>query len=334
MKKILLATSALVATAGVAAAELNVTGSARFGVAYVEDATKEDANGNDVSINETRIEQRMRVNFTGIAETDAGVKFEARIRLEANEDGDNSISGKGPGAAGFAVSTGGFRLDVGNVSDVIDSTDTVNYFGNGVGFTAFLEYNNAFYDNDLPIGGFGAGGADQTTIKAKYEIGDLTLAASFSKNEKFSAGEATEDDPATPEDESASVVGSTADNTEWQIGAGYSFGDYNAGFAYGDDDGVGDFWVVTVDGSVNDIAFGAIVGDADVFEDVAYGVYATYAVSSATNVTFLYSDGGNEDDAAYGLGFDHSLGGGVTLAGGVGSDNDTTKADLGVKFKF
>ena len=92
MKKILLASSALIATAGVAAAELNVTGSARFGLAYVEDATQNWTLG--VSINETRIEQRMRVNFTGIAETDAGVKFEARIRLEANEDANSRSPAK------------------------------------------------------------------------------------------------------------------------------------------------------------------------------------------------------------------------------------------------
>ena len=302
MKKILLASSALIATAGVAAAELNVTGSARFGLAYVEDAANTGAE-------ETRIEQRMRVNFTGIAETDSGVKFEARIRLEANEDANSAIAGKGPGAAGFAVSTGGFRLDVGNVSDVIDSGDVINYYGSGVGFTSFLEYNNAFYDNGLPIGGFGAGDADETTIKAKYSAGDFTVAASYSEEK-------------------------VTDDTEWQIGAGYSFGDYNAGFAYGDDDGVGDFWAVTLDGSIGDAGFGVIVGDADVFEDVAYGLFVTYSVSAATGLNFVYSDGGNETDAAYGIGFNHSLGGGVTLAGGVGSDNDTTKADLGVKFSF
>ena len=81
MKKILIATTALVGTASIAAAELNVTGSARVGVVYAEGNT--NANGEEA---ETRIEQRMRVNFTGIAETDAGVKLEARFRLEANED--------------------------------------------------------------------------------------------------------------------------------------------------------------------------------------------------------------------------------------------------------
>ena len=135
---------------------------------------------------ETRIEQRMRVNFTGIAESDAGVKFEARFRLESNEDEDNSISGRGPGAAGFAISSGGFRLDVGNVSDVLDSGDVVNFFGDGVGLTSFLEYNAAFDGFDA-VGGFSAGNPDKTTIKLRYTAGDLTVSASYSNDQNATA---------------------------------------------------------------------------------------------------------------------------------------------------
>jgi outer membrane protein OmpU len=333
MKKILLASSALIATAGVAAAELSIKGSARFGLAYNEGASMKDYKKDSLEINELRIEQRMRVNFTGIAETDSGVKFEARIRLEANESADNSISGKGPGAVGFAVSTGGFRLDVGNVSDVVDSGDAVNYYGYGVGFTGGIEYAAPFYSTDINVGGFGAGGADATTIKAKYSAGDFTIAASYSKNEKFSAGSAaTETEPEVP--------GGQNDSTEIQVGVGYSFGDYTVGLAYVDDEALetgtvdGDYVIATLGGTVGDFGFSVIVGDGDSFTDTAYGVSAKYNISSATNLTFVAADGGNADDATYGIGFSHSLGGGVTLAGGVGSDRGNTEADLGVKFKF
>ena len=304
MKKILLASSALIATAGVAAAELSIKGSARLGLAYNEAATEE-----------LRIEQRMRVNFTGIAETDSGVKFEARIRLEANEDANSAISGKGPGAAGFAVSTGGFRLDVGNVSDVIDSGDAVNYYGYGVGFTGGIEYAAPFYSTDINVGGFGAGGADATTIKAKYSAGDFTIAASYTDDK-------------------------VADTAEVMVGVGYSFGDYTVGLAYADDEALetgtvdGDYVIATLGGTVGDFGFSVIVGDGDSFTDTAYGVSAKYNISSATNLTFVAADGGNADDATYGIGFSHSLGGGVTLAGGVGSDRGNTEADLGVKFSF
>ena len=298
MKKILFATTALIATTGMAAAEYTIGGSARFGLAYTEGAAEE-----------TRIEQRMRVNITGIAETDGGVKFEARFRLEANEAADSSISGRGPGAAGFAVSTGGFRLDVGNVSDVFDSGDVINYYGYGIGLTALIEHNTAFYSTPISVGGFGAGDQDATTIKAKYSVGDFTVSASYSDDK-------------------------VADNTETQFGVGYSFGDWNVGAAYGNDDVVDDYWAITADASFGDLGVSAIVGDGDSFDDAAYGFGVNYAVNSATNVTFVFSDGGNADDSSYGLGFSYGLGGGVTLAGGVASDRGTDKADLGVKFSF
>ncbi len=327
MKKILIATTALVGTAGIAAAELNISGSARVGLAYVEDQV--DANGNE---SELRIEQRMRVNFTGIAETDSGVKLEARFRLESNEDVDNSIAGRGPGAAGFAVSSGGFRLDVGNVSDVIDSGDVVNYYGYGVGFTAFLEHNATV--SGIPAGGFGAGDQEATTIKLKYEMGDFTVSASYSNNEDATAA-ALGIVAGAP----AVVPASTNDIEEYQIGVGYNFGDYSAGLAYGSEDNAGtdnDFWVATFGGTVGAVDFSIIIADSDSQDDVSYGASLDYDVSAATSIRFVVADGGNDaNDTAVGIGFRHSLGGGVTLAGGVGQNaGGNTVADLGVSFSF
>ena len=226
MKKILIATTALVGTAGIAAAELNITGSARVGLVYDEGNEFGSLDGNTGFIDdELRIEQRLRVNFTGIAETDSGVKLEARFRLESNEDEDNSISGTGPGAAGFAVSSGGFRLDVGNVSDVIDSGDVVNYYGFGVGFTSFLEHNGTV--SGIPAGGFGSGNPSATTIKLRYDMGDFTVSASYSNDEDVTA--------IGPESAVGARDGAVTRNDieEFQIGVGYNFGDYAVGVAYG-----------------------------------------------------------------------------------------------------
>ena len=59
-----------------------------------------------------------------------------------------------------------------------------------------------------------------------------------------------------------------------------------------------------------------------------------YEISSATSIQALIADGANDADATYGIGFKHSLGGGVTLKGGVASDNGNTLADLGVALSF
>ncbi|MEP0504701.1 MAG: porin [Paracoccaceae bacterium] len=342
MKKILIATTALVGTAGIAAAELNIAGSARVGLVYDEgNEFRKDFDGVDTGAgnpedsgvvdDELRIEQRMRVTFTGIAETDSGVKLEARFRLESNEDSDNSISGTGPGAAGFAISSGGFRLDVGNVSDVIDSGDVVNYYGYGVGFTSFLEHNGTV--SGIPAGGFGSGNPDATTIKLRYEMGDFTVSASYSNNEDVTAIAL---ESAT---DALDGVVTRDDVEEFQIGVGYNFGDYSVGVAYGSEDNAGvdnDFWVATFGGSVGAFDFSIIVADSDSQDDVSYGGSLDYDLSAATSIRFVVADGGNDaNDTVVGIGARHSLGGGVTLAGGVGQNSSgNTVADLGVTFSF
>ena len=315
MKKILFASTALVATAGVAAAELTIGGSARFGLAY-----------NEAETNETRIEQRMRVNITGIAETDAGVKLEARFRLEANEDDhENSISGRGPGAAGFAVSFGGLRVDVGNVSNVLDSGDQVDYYGYGIGFTYFLETDSNF---NGPATGFGAGSADATTIKARYTVGDFSASLSYKETRAQAAVAAV-----------AGNAGSAAvaADEEYQLGLGYTLANgMSIGAVYSDTDTAGDYWVIGLNGTAGAIGYTVMVGDGDNQQDTSISASMNYEVSSATSIRALVADGGvTGADTAYGIGFRHGLGGGVTLAGGVGSDSSSnTKADLGVSFSF
>ena len=315
MKKVLIASSALLLSTGAAfAQQASIDGSARFGLAYDE--------GNE---DEFRIEQRLRINLRGSATTDAGVEFSARFRLESNEDTDNSIAGRGPGAAEFTVETGGFRLDVGNTSDVIDSGDVIDYYGFGVGLTSFIEQSSAFGDDgdvagfeglSLPIGGFSAGDNDKTTIKLRYTAGDFTVSASYSDDR-------------------------VGDLEETQIGVGYNFGNYSAGLAYGNEDGgVEDFWAATFGGDIGAVGFSVLIGDSDSFDDIAYGFSLSYDVSAATEIRFAVSDGGPDaadesDETAFGIGFRHSLGGGVSLRGGVGQGTDgDTLADLGVAFSF
>ncbi len=317
MKKILFASTALIATAGVASAELTIGGSARFGLAYDE-----------AQADETRIEQRMRVNITGIAETDAGVKLEARFRLEANEDSHaNDISGRGPGAAGFAVSFGGLRVDVGNVSNVLDSGDQVDYFGYGVGFTSFLEHNATF---NGPATGFGAGSADATTIKARYTVGDFSASLSYKETRAQAAVTTTDSNGDT-----TVVTAAVAADEEFQLGLGYTFGAMSVGAVYSDTDSSGDYWVLGLAGSTGALGYSIIIGDGDNQTDTSIGASINYEISSATSIRAMVSDGGNATDTAFGVGFRHGLGGGVTLAGGVGSDaSSNTKADLGVSFSF
>lgn len=310
MKKILIATTALVATSSIAAAELAMSGSARFGLTY-----EENRNDDGTPLEETSLEQRIRINFTGIAETDSGVKFEARIRLESNEvleDGDDSGSaGRGPGGVGFAVSTGGLRVDVGSVSDVLDSGDHFSWAGTGIGFTGFLE-QNANAQGFVANGFAGAGDEDANTVKALYTAGDFAVSASYTQE---------------------SADGENDDN--YQIGASYNLGAHKIGATYGSADD-NDQWVLGAGGSFGDFGYNAIVGDSDGQDDILFGASGTYAISAATTLIAVVSTGGDSDnDTSYGVGVSHSLGGGVTLGAGVGSNAaGNTAADLGVSFSF
>mmetsp|Transcript_116 Transcript_116/g.339 ORF Transcript_116/g.339 Transcript_116/m.339 type:complete len:301 (-) Transcript_116:1360-2262(-) len=300
MKKVLFATTALVATAGMAAADVSFGGFGRFGLFYDEGAA-----------DETRIEQRFRLTITGTAESDNGVEFEGRIRFQTDDNAAGASTLANRSAAGFAVSSGGFRLDVGHVSDVIDSGDVVDYYGYGVGLTSFAEQSSGF---GLPVGGFGTSADDTTiapTVKLRYTAGDFTVAASYTDD--ATGGE------------------------EYQVGVGYNFGNYSAGIAIGNEDSTDfDFVVASFGGEIGALAFSILVADYDGNADTAYGLSVKYDIGAATDIRFVYSDNGTPGaDETIAIGFRHSLGGGVSLRGGIGQNNaGNTVADLGVQFGF
>lgn len=312
MKKVLLASTMLVATGGMAAADITFDGFGRFGLFYQE---------TDVAgASDTRIEQRFRLNIVGSATTDGGVEFGARIRLQSDEDGNAGTANFGDsnggeiGAPEFNVTAGGFRLDVGNTSDVIDSGDVVNYYGYGVGLTSFIEQSSGF---GLPASGFGNGDPATPTIKARYSAGDFTVAASYTDNAQDGTTE------------------------EWQVGAGYNFGNYSAGIAFGNEDNGttvdNDFWALSFSGTVGSVGFSILVADEDdANSDTKVGASISVPVGASTEIIAAVADNGvSGDDTAYGVGFRHSLGGGVSLRGGIGENNGgDTVADLGVIFNF
>ncbi|GGX40911.1 porin [Tateyamaria omphalii] len=329
MKKVLFATTALIATTGMAAAEISFGGFGRFGLIY-----------NDGADDETSIEQRFRLNITGTATADNGLEFGARARIETNDGADSDVR-----AAEFNVESGGFRLDVGNTSDVIDSGDVLDYYGYGVGLTALVETSTNFA---LPASGISGDGDVPATIKLRYTAGDFTVAASVTDDR-----DVTSITVASTAGTATANTATTVSREEWQIGFGYNFGNYNVGVAFGNEDVTtttlvngaaaatstnvdNDFWALGFGGEIGAFAFTLLVADTDANPDTAYGVSAKYDVGAATEIRFAYSDTGaaGDDTDAYGIGFRHSLGGGVSLQGGVGEVAGNTVADLGVRFDF
>ncbi|MEM8655396.1 MAG: porin [Pseudomonadota bacterium] len=362
MKKVLFATTALIATTGMAAAEISFGGFGRFGLLYDE--------GNDDG-DDTRIEQRFRLTATGTTTSDNGLEFEGRIRFQTDDQANGASNVANNSAAGFAVSTGGFRLDVGHVSDVLDSGDVVDYYGFGVGLTSSIEQSTSF---GLPASGFGTGDSDVApTVKLRYTVGDFTVSASVTDDSDLSSTSSSVASAAV--DNSANdladiaigdstTVTTNTDREEYQIGFGYNFGNYSAGIVYGNEDGTtlttqtiatggsaagtttneadidNDFWAISFGGEIGAFAFSILIADEDDADDTKYGFSVKYDVGAATEIRFAFADNGVDGaDESYGIGFRHSLGGGVSLQGGVGevvdADGDgQTFADLGVVFNF
>jgi outer membrane protein OmpU len=408
MKKLLIATTALVGTASVAAADITFSGYGRFGIQYDENRQTGggidfDADGNlqyrltddagiiiiedeaDPSVieaallptdtvevqtiptsdaEETRLEERFRLNIDASTETDGGVRFAVRIRAQSDDTTDGRAGDLSWNAPRFQVSAGGFRVRVGNISGVTDAAEVVDFFGYEPGLTGKTGHYATF--GGQVLGGYDAydsnsGDNGNTGINIKYEAGPFAVMASwspdFDKNDPNSntSFEDRYDDRMTWE------VGASYTFSGWTLGGVYGHGDYNLdgvtivgvdttpadGFddTYSFDDEY-NWWAITASGSVGPADIALFVGNTDLDSDleaalgyddkVAYGVSGSYPVGAATNIVGSIAGGGDKSlKTAYGIGFDHSLGGGVTLKGMGGQDAfGNTIADLGVIFNF
>ena len=141
MKQILLASTALVAFAGAAAAEVAISGSGRMGMVYDKSILNDNiviVNGDAKRTSDAgfRFDSRVRVAFTLTQETDAGVTFGGSVRADNASAGNN---GKG----GSVFMSGAFgKISMGDVDGAAESA-----VGNlsGVGYTGLGDFNEAFY---------------------------------------------------------------------------------------------------------------------------------------------------------------------------------------------
>ncbi|MBO9434731.1 porin [Ruegeria sp. R13_0] len=370
MKKVLLATTALVATAGVAAAEVSFSGFGRFGLQYIEDnATTEIVSDTNTTSGDTErtvvttdeddafLDSRFRLNIDANAETDGGVGFSGRVRLQADDNADGSAGTAGLNGAVFTTTYGGLRVDVGNIAGVIDNLQ--DYYGFEPGLTLFTgQYVGANFAFDA----YTSTGAGENGVYAGYTFGDFNVAVSYSGDDAGDDYEIIADD----------FVWETGDSEQWGISAAYAGSNWGVavGYAQSDDleatiadydpatgviDDAGattvaadaDMVVLTGHVTFGDLTITGLVGDEssdgdpdNLVFDTFWGLSAGYNLGAATQILFSYGDGSAEfDTQAFGLGAIYDLGGGVSLRGGIGSnkvgDGDTTTvADLGVQFSF
>jgi outer membrane protein OmpU len=295
MKNLLIATTALVGTAGVAAADVNLSGFARFGVIYIDGAAP----------NETRIEHRFRLNIDATTESDNGLSFGARIRMQADDNNTGEFGGSttpflnGPR---YFVSGSGLTVAAGNINGAIASMP--NLFSGTIGLSGHTfanvvtNFNHDTYESTNP---------SRSGIEAIYSLGNLGVHVSHSD------------------------IGGIQRSA---IAGSYNFSGWTVALGYQDSDTAGDTeWVATVGGTVGGANVALALADND--GDMKGVLSGSFEVSPGlTMIGFIASDEGEATEEAYGVGLNYDLGGGASFRTGLQSAHDTTTFDAGVLFNF
>ena len=300
MKKVLFATTALMATASVASADISLGGSARFGMQY-----------NDAWATKTILESRVTINLDFSTETDGGLELGGRIRIRANEGAAGTLNG-----ANIYVKSGGFKLTVGNICGAIECMPGL-YAGttglNGQGWSNLVTNTRGagFWGWDAySSSGVGANGAE-----VEYTAGDFKAHLSYGNL-------------------NAAAFHRVA------LTLAYTFGDWTAALGLQEGDlplGVNDKTIVTINGKLGDFGVGIAYADNNGTGKVA--VNGSYTMGATTISGYIADEDTAGIDASYGLSVSYDLGG-ATLVGGVSSEasavpgvNDT-RASAGIRFSF
>lgn len=310
MKSLLATTAILVATAGIASAEVAVSGSARMGLV--------DTFG-DTGV---QFSSRVRINFTATGETDTGLSFGATVRADQSGQGNTAN-----GDSTVYVSGGFGKLSMG---DVDGAANAANGQVDGVGYTGLDDLNEITY---LSNGGTDFGGVrtlddpQDTSVLYEYTTGSLSFYLSATQRDPAVGAEALS--VATKYSAGAYAVSlgyenlDASDAYEWEqfvLGGSATFGGVTVKALYADGkNNQGDEWK-------------------------QHALSATYTADALSVTAFVADDAdiltndlapaGNAK--AYGLGASYDLGGGAKVSGGyVKNDTDDTSAvDLGLSFSF
>lgn len=349
MKKALIASTALVLTAGVAAADVTISGYGRTGLNYYDgpqaDRVTSDEFGNSWTqeANKTTIQSRLRLNIDASTSTDTGIDFGGRIRLQWDQGDEETTVAPGY----LYMSTSGLRMEVGNSNTAFDSAGLLyasevgifdRSFGNSRG--NFFAYNTDGYPSASNFDGDDLLN-DYLGIFASYSIDNLTLRGSivnpdqrYSPSFNFSKKEVGISVDYTWNDRlelSAAYVSNGAGldgNDQWFVGARYAVMD-NAriGLNYIDNGEPGEY--------VYDAGTNTYSWDQDDLDKTVV-LYGDYTMNEWNFEAYIANNGddANERDNAFGLGVNYDLGG-ARVSGGIQSDyNKDTLADFGVRFDF
>ncbi|RKS50857.1 outer membrane protein OmpU [Paracoccus pantotrophus] len=314
MKKALIASTALLLTAGVAAAEVSISGYGRTGVVYIEDRPG----------NETRVDSRLRMNIDASTSTDSGVDFGARFRLQWDQDATN---GQGESAATNAgklwISAQGLTVEVGNVDNAYDSSTLLFAPELGVfDFNAGARNGSYFAYESNPYADVNRQG-----VGVRYSFDALTLRASYIDPDQSGVNEVLE--------EEFSILAQYTWNDRLELEGAYTVN--GAGVDENDIFFVGARYAVMENAR---IGLNYVDASNDSAEDDGNTItlYGDYTLADGrTNLEAFIANNdhdANESDNAFGIGVNYDLGG-ARLGASIQRDYaEKVRADMGVRFEF
>ncbi len=298
MKKILIATTALVATAGVAAADVSLSGYARFGGVF-NDATDDVTSAS-----------RLRLQFDATTQTDGGLTLGARLRAQAEENG-----GQGNfNTARFFGSAGGVTIAIGNIIGVVEAAPNL-----------YLPTKSA---------GMGLEGNGFRSLAANT----VSNGGNFGWTAYQSAGAASAIDGVEVIYSMNGIglhVHST--DTSYGVAANYRFADYVVAAAYEEFDN-NDYVLFLSAGAKFGAFDGAISYAETEYANVKADKVSLRAGYNANDALYVYgfvADENNGVDETFGLGASYALGGGASVeAGWTHNEADVNVVSAGIFFSF
>lgn len=302
MKKVLFATTALMLTGGMAMAEVTIGGNARFGLLYQETDRDTDT--------ETTISYRLRFNIDASKETDSGVTFGGRIRMQYNSG------------------------DIDAIDQVVTDPATGAIVRDSGGNLVFAQ------------GGTGGARLNAAKIYASYEgmtveVGNVDTAydsAALLYASEIGYLDRSFGDPVGAYYSYSSSPYGIAEQDRVGIAFTYSIENFNGRISWVTPNQFGDTLDTSCDGTItagicDDPTFGTLIEDdrADEFSISADYTFDAFTISGA----YYQNGAGIEDNEGYFLGGEYAFGdvGAVGLLwignGDLAPNDDTVDADLG-----
>ncbi|MCC5991689.1 MAG: porin [Rhodobacteraceae bacterium] len=367
MKKLLLASTALVLSAGVAAADVRLSGDARMGIVYDNGigAGAGLAQGNNTA--RLQFTSRARVTFTMSGETDGGMAFGASFRADqaGAANGNTAMTG------GSVFISGEFgRLRFGDVAGAARAAVGDLY---GVGLTGLGDLNDMTYLDRMYSVSPNTGLNRRTSALYDYSIDAFTFYASVGQQRRINGagvGVAFLPNPTQRSTDDMMAIGASYSMDGLTVSAGYEmsrmrFRDSAAPatnaklsanhLIIGVEYAIDDFMIKAIAGRVGG-DLGTQLGTMTNTSRSQYGLSVSGDFDATTVTAFVNRNTRSTD---YGIGASYDLGGGASLMGGIsrqgsaaaqvqtvapaagimpvpvaGARASRTRADLGLNFSF